>query len=78
MEQKCCHLAVDLEGRFEHIRTKETNLGNMLADLFRTEWSDTDFCLLNSGCMRSNMVIPAGELSKKDIAQLLPMRDHIV
>jgi len=28
--------------------------------------------------MRSNMVIPAGHLTLKDIANLLPLKDHIV
>ena len=27
----------DIEGRFSRLRTQETNLGNLIADLFRTE-----------------------------------------
>ena len=63
---------VDLEGRFEKIRSEETNLANWIADIVRTEYDEVDLCLLNSGTLRYNSVIPRGEITARMIANLLP------
>jgi 5'-nucleotidase len=43
--------AVDLEGRFEVVRTRESNLGNLVCDVFR-DAIDADAVILNSGSLR--------------------------
>jgi 2',3'-cyclic-nucleotide 2'-phosphodiesterase (5'-nucleotidase family) len=43
--------AVDLEGRFSAVRTRESNLGNLMTDVLRRACS-ADVCLLNSGTFR--------------------------
>ena len=45
LEHTCGHTAVDLEGRFEFLRTGETNMGNWLADLFYTEFDECDIVI---------------------------------
>lgn len=56
---------MQLEGRFEFLRTEETNLSNMIADIFYTEYANTDLVLLNSGTLRSNSVWQAGPITMK-------------
>ena len=52
---------VDLEARFSRVRTEETNLGNMIADLCKSEF-DTDFSLTNGGNLRANHIFEQGPL----------------
>ena len=47
---------VDLDCKFESLRGKETNIGNFLADIMRTEYL-SDFCIFTSGSVRLNQVI---------------------
>jgi len=61
--------AVHLEGESAQVRTRETNLGNLLADLARRHAS-TDIALLNAGVIRSS--IPAGLVTLKRIMEVLP------
>jgi 5'-nucleotidase len=46
-----------LEARFKVIRTQESNYGNFFADLFRSYY-DVDIALLNSGCIRNDVILP--------------------
>ena len=43
----------DLEGRFAILRTEDTNLGNMIADVFRVRMG-TDVAMIQGGALRSN------------------------
>ena len=61
--------AVDLEGESGQVRTRETNLGNLLADLARRR-AGTDIALVNAGVIRSS--IPAGPVTLKRILEVLP------
>lgn len=54
----------DLEGRFSHIRTRETNLGNLVTDIMRSA-TRSDVALLNSGTFRSDAVHKAGAFRVK-------------
>ena len=63
------HATVDLEGESGQVRTRETNLGNLLADLARRH-AGTDIALLNAGVIRAS--IPAGPVSFKRIMEVLP------
>jgi 5'-nucleotidase/UDP-sugar diphosphatase len=57
------------EGETRDIRTRETNLGNLLADLARHH-AGTEIGLVNSGMIRSG--IPAGPVSVKRVMEVLP------
>ena len=67
---------VDLEFGSAKQRMRETNSGNLLADLLRTEF-DSDFALVPGGCMRLEADIPAGPIKLGDLHSLLPFGDHI-
>ena len=68
----CC-----LESRDSIIRREETNFGNFIADLIRTEYA-TDFALVNAGSFRKNGVIPAGPISLMHLQESFPFNDIIV
>lgn len=48
-------VAVELESRFEAIRTRETTMGNFMCDIFNTAMGG-EVCLMNSGTFRSDRV----------------------
>lgn len=54
---------------------KETNLGNMVTDMMREE-AGTDIALLNSGCLRTNLM--KGVVRFKDIYNVIPFTSKIV
>lgn len=68
------YIGVDLESRDSVIRREETNFGNMITDLMRTEYT-TDFGMCNSGSFRKNAVIEAGPISLMDIQASFPFND---
>jgi 5'-nucleotidase len=65
---------VELTGESPIVRTRETNFGNLLADLVRAR-AGTDVALLNSGLIRGT--IPAGPVRLKQIMQALPFEDPL-
>jgi 5'-nucleotidase len=68
---------VPLEARSSKLRTQETNLGDLVADLMR-ERLETDLALVNGGAIRTNRLVPAGPLTKRDIHGLLPFTDVVL
>lgn len=52
----CGYTDTELEGRFEFIRTVETNISNWFADVVRTEFG-VDLFIANSGTLRTNQII---------------------
>ncbi|HLG43600.1 MAG TPA: 5'-nucleotidase, partial [Nitrospirales bacterium] len=62
-------------GESGQIRTRGTNLGNLLADLARGH-AGTDLALVNSGVVRSS--IPAGPVTLKRILEVLPFDSTLV
>ncbi len=66
---------VDLEGESGLIRSRETNLGSLLADLLRAEFR-TDVALVNGGQIRDS--IPAGPVQVKHVLQVLPFDSQMV
>ncbi|KAL3287381.1 hypothetical protein HHI36_001854 [Cryptolaemus montrouzieri] len=69
--------AVPLDGRFNAIRTSETNLGNWVCDIVLAA-TGCDLVILNSGTFRSDQVHPAGEFIMRDLTNIIPMRDPLV
>ena len=60
---------VHLDGDTTRIRTRETNLGDLLADLLRAEYG-TEIALLNSGQIRDS--IPTGPVEITRLLRVLP------
>jgi len=70
--------AVDLDGEREHVRTMETNLGNLICDamLWRTAADNTVIAIQNGGGIRAS--IPAGDVSLGQVLEVLPFGNTIV
>ena len=77
---------VDLDGLRSSVRSKETNLGNLVADSFlwqATELASTfgvdppDVAMANGGGIRNNTVIPAGDLTALDTFDVLPFLNFL-
>ncbi len=66
---------VTLDGENSRIRTVETNLGDLLADLLRAEFG-TDVAFLNSGQIRDS--IPAGPVDITRVLRVLPFNSPTV
>lgn len=60
-ERIVAYTDVPLETRFSHIRTGETNYGNLCADVARAYYN-CDVMALNSGGIRIDKLIPPGPL----------------
>ncbi|MEK6667113.1 MAG: 5'-nucleotidase [candidate division NC10 bacterium] len=68
---------VGLDGREREVRTKETNLGNFVADVMR-ERLGADLALLNGGAIRGNRLLPEGPLTRRDLHHFLPFGNVLV
>ncbi len=66
---------VALDGERANVRTKETNLGNLVADVMRDAGS-ADICLTNGGGIRAS--INAGPISVGDVFNVLPFDNTLV
>ncbi len=60
---------VTLDGESERVRSRETNLGNLLADILRGRYQ-TDVALVNAGQIRDS--IPPGPVNRKRVLSVLP------
>jgi 2',3'-cyclic-nucleotide 2'-phosphodiesterase (5'-nucleotidase family) len=66
---------VDLDGERRHVRSRETNFGNLMADIVR-QVSGADVAIMNGGGIRAS--IRKGEIRVKDIYTALPFDNYIV
>ena len=69
---------VPLDATYENIRFGETNLGNYVADTIRENVPGVDIALINSGSIRGDCTIPAGEISYLTLETLLPFENIVV
>lgn len=67
---------VDLDGRFSEIRTKETNVSNLVASIM-TRATGAQVAILNAGTLRADRIIPKGAITVGDLHALLPMADPL-
>ena len=72
---------VDLEGRRSELRSRETNLGNLMADALRwqvgrlaADWGarPPDVAIQNGGGIRNDSVLPKGPIRELDTFDLAP------
>lgn len=76
MDEVVCESAVDLDSRFQAIRTSETNAGNLVADIMRAGL-EVDIGWINSGTLRADAIFDKGPIKLKDVVNLLPMIDEL-
>ncbi|MCS7198584.1 MAG: 5'-nucleotidase C-terminal domain-containing protein [Candidatus Bipolaricaulota bacterium] len=69
VKEAIAQTTVDLEGRREIVRRQETNLGNLITDIYRERFG-TDIAFQNGGGIRAS--IPAGEITIEHILTVLP------
>jgi 5'-nucleotidase len=69
--------SVALEARSAENRTRETNVGNLIADAFRKATA-SDVALLNGGSVRADELIAPGRLTVRDVLSILPFKNKLV
>jgi 5'-nucleotidase / UDP-sugar diphosphatase len=69
--------ATDLDARSAINRTRETNIGDFIADAFRTA-TGADIGLMNGGSIRTDEIIQAGPLTRRDVLSTLPFKNKVV
>jgi 5'-nucleotidase len=68
---------VELDATQANNQSKETNLGDLIADAYRAQMG-TDVVVFNGGSIRSNTVYGPGKLTRRDILSMLPFENPIV
>ncbi|HEV2829494.1 MAG TPA: bifunctional UDP-sugar hydrolase/5'-nucleotidase [Pyrinomonadaceae bacterium] len=69
--------SVDLDARSAVGRTRETNIGDFIADAFRSSTA-SDVGLMNGGSIRADEIIQAGPLTRRDVLSILPFKNKVV
>jgi 5'-nucleotidase len=69
--------SVELDARSAQNRTRETNVGNLVADSFRKALA-ADVGLMNGGSIRADELIPAGRVTVRDVLSILPFKNKLV
>lgn len=69
--------AVELDALSHSVRTKETNIGNFIADAYR-EAAQADVALVNGGSIRADLTYSPGPLTMRDVLSMLPFNNPIV
>jgi 5'-nucleotidase len=69
--------AVELDALSLSSRTKETNVGNFIADSYRAA-TNADVALVNGGSIRADLIYNPGVLTKRDVLSILPFNNPIV
>ena len=69
--------SVALDARSKENRTKETNVGNFIADAFRKA-TGADIGFTNGGSVRADALIGPGMLTQRDLLSILPFKNKLV
>lgn len=71
------HSDVVLNAKSDSGRTEETNVGDFIADAFRKA-TGADVAIMNGGSIRADDMIPAGDLTRRDVLSMLPFNNPIL
>jgi len=69
--------SVELDALSVSNRTKETNIGNFVADAYRNA-AGADIGFVNGGSIRADLTYSPGPLAKRDVLSILPFNNPIV
>jgi 5'-nucleotidase len=69
--------AVPLDALSHSVRTKETDIGNFIADAYRNAVG-ADIGFVNGGSIRADLSYFPGALTKRDVLSMLPFNNPIV
>jgi 5'-nucleotidase len=67
---------VPLDAESVHLRSGETNLGDLFADALRAD-AQSDVALMNGGSIRGDRVYPAGPLTRRTLVAMHPFGNTI-
>jgi 5'-nucleotidase len=62
---------VPLDAVSDHVRARESNLGNLIADAMLKD-TGAELAILNAGSIRSNRIFPPGALRLRDVISIHP------
>ncbi|KAF2400320.1 hypothetical protein EJ06DRAFT_537921 [Trichodelitschia bisporula] len=71
------YTAQPLDARFTTVRTRESNIGNFVADVMRSYYGG-DACLMAAGTIRGDQIYGPGVLKLRDIMNCFPFEDPVV
>ena len=77
LEVKVGATAVPLDALSKSVRTKETDIGNFIADSYRKA-VDAQIGFVNGGSIRADLSYSPGVLTKRDVLSMLPFNNPIV
>ncbi len=77
LEKVLGHINAPLDGRYDKVRTGETNLGNFFCDIIMSS-VEADCCILNGGSLRSDRIHPPGPFTLKDLRDILSFESELV
>src|SRR5262249_45098428 len=77
LEEVIGRTEVELDLRREHVRTRETNMADFIADTYRAA-TGADVALVNGGSLRADTVINQGEVTRRDVLSIVPFNNRIV
>lgn len=77
LEQPVGRTDVPLDMKSENVRTRETNMGNFIADAYR-QATGADVALVNGGSIRADALIQPGVLTKRDVLSILPFNNKVL
>jgi 5'-nucleotidase len=69
--------SVELDALSLSSRTKETNIGNFIADSYRNA-TGADIGFLNGGSIRADLTYNPGKLTKRDVLSISPFNNPVV
>lgn len=75
VNEKICTINFDLDGERQNVRTRETNLTDLITDAILDK-TQADLVLINSGTVRGS--IKAGTITKGDVYKILPFTNFVV
>lgn len=68
---------VPLDALSKSVRTKETDIGNFIADAYR-DAVDAEIGFVNGGSIRADLSYNPGPLTKRDVLSMLPFNNPII
>jgi 5'-nucleotidase len=77
LEQSVGRTDVQLDVKSEDVRTKETNMANFVADVYR-EAVGADVAIVNGGSIRADATFAPGLLTRRNVLSVLPFNNKIV
>lgn len=77
LEVKVGATSVALDAFSRSVRTKETNIGNFIADAYRKA-VDADIGFVNGGSIRADLFYDPGVLNRRAVLSMLPFNNPIV